>query len=49
MVRVGRIELPTHSWQERVLPLNHTRLLFCDSTSSTHIVQVPYIMYNYIQ
>lgn len=25
-VRVGRIELPSHPWQGRVLPLNHTRL-----------------------
>ena len=24
-VRVGRIELPSHPWQGRVLPLNHTR------------------------
>ena len=26
-VRVGRIELPSHPWQGRVLPLNHTRIL----------------------
>ena len=25
IVRVGRIELPSHPWQGRVLPLNHTR------------------------
>ncbi len=25
LVRVGRIELPSHPWQGRVLPLNHTR------------------------
>ena len=25
MVRVGRIELPFHPWQGRVLPLNYTR------------------------
>ncbi len=25
-VRVGRIELPSHPWQGRVLPLNHTRI-----------------------
>ena len=24
-MRVGRIELPSHPWQGRVLPLNHTR------------------------
>ncbi len=24
-VRVGRIELPSHAWEARVLPLNHTR------------------------
>ncbi len=26
-VRVGRIELPSHPWQGRVLPLNHTRFI----------------------
>src|SRR3989338_7844087 len=26
LVRVGRIELPSHPWQGRILPLNHTRL-----------------------
>ena len=25
MVRPGRIELPSHPWQGRVLPLNHDR------------------------
>lgn len=25
-MRVGRIGLPSHPWQGRVLPLNHTRL-----------------------
>jgi hypothetical protein len=25
IVRVGRIGLPSHPWQGRVLPLNHTR------------------------
>lgn len=28
VVRVGRIELPSHPWQGRVLPLNHTRKYF---------------------
>ena len=28
LVRVGRIELPSHPWQGRVLPLNHTRNFF---------------------
>jgi hypothetical protein len=27
-VRVGRIGLPSHPWQGRVLPLNHTRIKF---------------------
>ena len=26
-VRIGRIELPFHPWQGRVLPLNYTRLV----------------------
>ncbi len=25
VVRLGRIELPSHPWQGRVLPLNHSR------------------------
>ncbi len=27
-VRVGRIELPSRPWQGRILPLNHTRILY---------------------
>ena len=26
LVRPGRIELPSHPWQGRVLPLNHDRI-----------------------
>ena len=28
VVRPGRIGLPSHPWQGRVLPLNHDRKLF---------------------
>lgn len=27
-VRVGVIETPSHPWQGRVLPLNHTRIYY---------------------
>ena len=27
-VRLGRIELPSHPWQGRVLPLNHNRKIY---------------------
>lgn len=27
-MRLGRIELPSHPWQGRVLPLNHNRNIF---------------------